>query len=100
MYAGEIIEQGTIEEIYDRSRVHHPYTVGLFGSIPDLTHDVDRLSPIFGLMPDPRDLPTGCKFHPRCQHCMEICKRESHNTRLVGTHMIRCHKYDSLQGDG
>ena len=73
MYAGEIIEYGSVEDIFG-DRPHHPYTVGLFGSIPDLTVDTDRLKPIAGLMPDPTDLPEGCKFHPRCPHCQEQCK--------------------------
>jgi oligopeptide/dipeptide ABC transporter ATP-binding protein len=73
MYAGEIIESGTVEDIFT-DRPHHPYTVGLFGSIPNLEEETERLSPINGLMPDPTDLPKGCNFSPRCPHCMDICK--------------------------
>ena len=68
MYAGEIVEFGTLEDIFDPEKKHHPYTVGLFGSIPNLTMDAERLSPIPGLMPDPTDLPAGCSFGPRCPH--------------------------------
>ena len=57
MYAGEIVEQGTLEDIFDTERPHHPYTIGLFGSIPNLEVKTDRLHPIDGLMPDPTDLP-------------------------------------------
>jgi len=63
MYAGEIIESGTVEDIFT-DRPHHPYTVGLFGSIPNLEEETERLSPINGLMPDPTDLPKGCSFSP------------------------------------
>ena len=75
MYAGEIVEYGTLEQIFDRSRPHHPYTVGLFGSIPDLSSSKKRLEPIYGMTPDPSDLPEGCYFSPRCTQCMEICKK-------------------------
>ena len=92
MYAGEIIESGTLDDIYNSDQ-HHPYTVGLFGAIPDLTTDTDRLSPIPGLMPDPSNLPTGCSFHPRCSHCMEQCKTVQPADVYMGTHQIKCHLY-------
>lgn len=92
MYAGEIIEIGTVEDIFESSN-HHPYTLGLFGSIPDLTKPTERLNPIRGLMPDPTNLPTGCKFHPRCDKCMEICKTHEPENAEMGTHMIKCHLY-------
>lgn len=90
MYAGEIIESGTVEDIFNSS-IRHPYTEGLFGSIPDLTKKTKRLSPIEGLMPDPANLPTGCKFHDRCPKCMELCKTGVVPVVNDGTHMIRCH---------
>ncbi len=65
MYAGEIIEIGTLEDIFEGDN-HHPYTVGLFNSIPDMTKVTRRLKPIAGLMPDPTSLPEGCPFAPRC----------------------------------
>ena len=92
MYAGEIIEYGTVEDIY-KSKERHPYTEGLFGSIPDLKVESRRLHPINGLMPDPTDLPTGCKFHPRCPKCMEICKKQCPPQVVDGTHMIQCHLF-------
>ena len=75
MYAGEIIESGTAEDIYEATE-HHPYTVGLFGSIPDMDSKAKRLNPIPGLMPDPTCLPAGCPFAPRCPKCMDICKEK------------------------
>ena len=92
MYAGEIIEVGTVEDLYESSD-HHPYTVGLFASVPSLSEECDRLRPIGGLMPDPTDLPPGCKFHPRCPHCMEICKKQPPGEWRRDTHAIRCHLY-------
>lgn len=92
MYAGEIIEIGTVEDIFEYKN-HHPYTVGLFGSIPDMTKVTRRLSPIEGLMPDPTNLPDGCKFHTRCPKCMDICKTVSPENSLSGTHMIKCHLF-------
>ncbi len=93
MYAGEIIEAGTVEDIFE-SAFRHPYTVGLFGSVPDLDVDESRLRPINGLMPDPTALPKGCKFHPRCAQCMDICKTQSPEAYCpTETHSIRCHLF-------
>ena len=89
MYAGEIVEYGKLEHIFRNAL--HPYTLGLFGSIPSLTKDVDRLSPIQGLMPDPANLPTGCKFHTRCtQLCDECSKVEPALVEIEPGHFVRC----------
>ena len=72
VYAGEIIEYGSKEEIYDHPS--HPYTIGLFGAIPNLESDVRRLANIEGLPPDPSNLPTGCSFAPRCPYATEECR--------------------------
>jgi len=90
MYAGEIVEIGTVDNIFNASR-HHPYTNGLFGSIPNLKVDTPRLSPIAGLMPDPTNLPKGCKFSPRCPKCMDICKEKPPVYFEDGGHKILCH---------
>lgn len=92
MYAGEIIESGTVEDIIEGNR-HHPYTVGLFGSIPDLTKKTRRLSPIDGIMPDPSQLPVGCKFSERCPKCMDQCKTIVPERVGNVTHMIKCHLF-------
>ena len=92
MYAGELIEKGTAVDIFEGKR-HHPYTMGLFGSIPDMLVESRRLSPIEGLMPDPTDLPPGCKFHPRCKFCMEICLKQIPKVYQSGEHAIMCHLY-------
>lgn len=97
MYAGSIIESGTAEEIF-LNESHHPYTIGLFGSIPDLKKETRRLSPIDGLMPDPMDLPQGCVFHPRCPKCMEVCRTQvPENISLGGDHLIRCHLFKEVK---
>ena len=91
IYAGEIVEWGSLEEIYDHPT--HPYTIGLFGAIPDLNSKVRRLSPIEGLPPDPTDLPQGCYFAPRCPHATDRC-RAKHPTlqHLGGSHYCLCDK--------
>jgi peptide/nickel transport system ATP-binding protein len=89
MYAGEIIEYGTLERIFHNPK--HPYTLGLFGSIPSLDKDEDRLKPIDGLMPDPTDLPKGCKFHERCDHaCPECAACEQSLVEIEPGHRVRC----------
>ena len=95
MYAGEILENGTIEEIFGEFR-HHPYTTGLFGSIPNLSQSTRRLSPIDGLMPDPTNLPSGCPFHPRCPRCEDICREKKPQPFYEGSHMVCCHLMESL----
>lgn len=92
MYAGEIIEEGTVEDIFEGDK-HHPYTIGLFGSIPDMTKDTDRLTPIFGLMPDPANLPKGCKFNTRCPHVCEECRNIEPEVYENNGHKIRCHMF-------
>jgi len=92
MYAGEVIEHGTVEDIFEGER-HHPYTIGLFGSIPDMTKKTERLNPIEGLMPDPSSVPPGCRFSERCPHRMDICSTDSPEVIIRGTHQIKCHLF-------
>ena len=90
MYCGQIMEYGTLREIYKDPR--HPYTLGLFGSIPDLETETPRLKPIPGMVPDPSNLPKGCPFQNRCGRAQEICKAENPAVRhLEGEHTVRCH---------
>lgn len=95
MYAGEIIEYGTVEDIFTGDH-HHPYTVGLFGSIPSLDGEEERLHPIDGMMPDPTNLPEGCAFSPRCPHCTENCKQIHPQEYADGTHRIRCLLFEDM----
>ena len=73
VYAGEIVETGSAEDIFDRPA--HPYTTGLFNALPSLADDQTRLTPIHGLVPDPTALPKGCKFHTRCPYASEACEK-------------------------
>ena len=89
VYAGEIVEYGTVEDIFDRPK--HPYTIGLFESIPSLTKDVDRLKPVQGQTVDPNDLPEYCSFYDRCSKCMEKCKGcDPVLTEVTSGHFVKC----------
>lgn len=93
MYAGEIIESGTVEDVFQKID-NHPYTVGLFNCIPKLDSTEKRLTPIEGFMVDPTDLPTGCKFHDRCPYATERCGSELPKGYKKGTHEIKCFRYE------
>jgi peptide/nickel transport system ATP-binding protein len=97
MYAGEIVEYGSFDDFFNQSERRHPYTQGLFESIPNIFDDKARLKPIEGLMPDPTNLPTGCKFHPRCPACMEICKHTPPPANQFGSHLIQCHLFNKVE---
>jgi peptide/nickel transport system ATP-binding protein len=89
IYAGEIVEIGTSDEVFDKKS--HPYTNGLFDSIPHLHNEGVRLKPIPGLMPNPAALPPGCNFSPRCPHCTEECKTSQIGlTEVSPGHLVRC----------
>ena len=88
MYAGQIVEKGTVREVYLHPK--HPYTRGLFDSIPKLDDDATELIPIEGSISNAADLPSGCHFHPRCRYCQEICKKEQPPQRGDG-HKFMCH---------
>ena len=92
MYAGELIETGTLEDIFVEKE-HHPYTMGLFGAIPNLGGESKRLHPIAGIMPDPTELPVGCNFQERCPYVMSICLDTNPEPYVNGTHSIACHLF-------
>lgn len=94
MYAGEIVECGTLDEVYNNTK--HPYTVGLFGSIPSLTVKTRRLKPIEGMMPDPSNLPEGCSFAPRCPYRTKECEaRKPKDLEITPGHVVRCLRYEN-----
>lgn len=96
IYAGEIVEVGSIEEIFENAK--HPYTIGLFNSIPQLDDDRERLEAIDGLMPDPSALPAGCKFAPRCKHRRDQCEMQEWNLYDVAAdHKVRCIMYQPAE---
>ena len=92
MYAGEIMEYGTVEHIFNETA--HPYTKGLFQSIPTLTEKVHRLQSIPGQVFDPQDRPDGCVFAPRCPYATDECRKGVIPvTDLGGGHQMRCIHY-------
>lgn len=91
MYAGRIVEKADASSLY--ARPSHPYTQGLFNSIPDLTCNADRLNTISGLPPDPTNLPPGCCFAPRCEFADELCNSTGpKGTEIAPGHFVACHK--------
>jgi len=93
VYGGHVIEHGSLEDVFNYTR--HPYTEGLFRSLPDLDNRTAKLRPIKGLMPDPTNLPEGCVFYPRCDYAMEICKTvKPKRVYRNETHYVECHLYD------
>lgn len=97
VYAGQIVECGSVEQVFRYKA--HPYTRGLFGSIPKLSGDVERLHSIDGMPPDPTDLPKGCYFSPRCKYCTEACKTavDIPLSDIGGGHLCRCLRADFLR---
>lgn len=94
VYAGRIVERGTADDVFNRMR--HPYTEGLFESLPNLKKKGEKLYSIQGLMPDPSNLPAGCAFAPRCPYATEICSQtvpELLPVEASETHAVACHAY-------
>ena len=95
MYAGRIIEVGTADDIFNHTM--HPYTEGLFDSLPNLKERGEELIPIKGLMPDPTNLPPGCAFAPRCPYAVDACSEKIPTlTPTVGSaeHRVACTRYE------
>ena len=74
MYAGKVVEEASVYDIFRDPK--HPYTEGLLNSIPKLDEPKKRLKPIDGVVPNPLEMPEGCRFHPRCPYAMDICKEK------------------------
>lgn len=92
IYGGAVVEYAPIQKLFENTK--HPYTVGLFQSIPSLDEDVERLNVIAGNPPDPTHLPSGCPFYPRCAHSMEICRQQMPPAiKVEEEHMVNCWKY-------
>ena len=100
VYAGQVVEFGSIEQVF--ANKVHPYTRGLFGSIPKLTGDVERLHSIDGMPPDPTDLPQGCYFSPRCKYAQACCAARGvvPMVDVGGGHLCRCRRALELAGEG
>ena len=92
IYAGTVVEHGSLEDVFNHPR--HPYTEGLFNSLPDMENPDAKLKPIKGLMPDPSNLPAGCAFCPRCEYAMPVCETEKPSKSYrCGEHYVLCHLY-------
>ena len=93
MYAGKIVEQGTLEEVFDQTK--HPYTEGLFNSLPNMKDRTAKLTPIKGLIPDPTVQYPGCVFAERCPYASEKCTKAYPEEKWFSdTHMVACCAYD------
>ena len=93
MYAGRIVEQGTLEDVFNHTL--HPYTEGLFNSLPNINNRTAMLKPIKGLMPDPTNLPKGCAFAPRCDYATPACfERQPQLQQASPTHQFACLAYE------
>ena len=93
IYAGEIVEFGTLRQVY--KNILHPYTEGLFGSVPSLDTTSTRLNAIDGMMPDPTLLPKGCKFADRCKFAGKRClEKDPELITLSDGHKVRCFRYE------
>jgi oligopeptide/dipeptide ABC transporter ATP-binding protein len=90
MYAGKVVEYADVHTLYGEPR--HPYTVGLFHSLPALAGKKERLRVIPGVVPSPLDFPSGCRFRNRCEHADRRCAAEEPRLRRVGGgHTVACH---------
>ncbi len=99
MYAGKIVERGTVLEIFDNPL--HPYTKGLMACLPSLNSEEAELPHIPGTMPSLVDPPTGCLFHPRCREAFASCdKEEPPEYEVSNTHSVACHLYSSHPARG
>ena len=98
MYAGQIVEYASVEKVYNNPS--HPYTNGLFNSIPKLDTEEEWLEEIHGLPPEPTEQIEGCAFSPRCPNCMEICKHKKPGiTHIDEEHYVRCFLYEKEEGE-
>lgn len=100
MYAGRIVEEGAVAQIYNRPA--HPYTRALLDARPILGHDVQELLPsIPGAPPNLSAIPNGCPFHPRCRYTRDTCRSELPQPRSVDERSVACHyAEDVLDANG
>lgn len=96
MYAAKIVEVGNIEEIFYRSR--HPYTIGLINATPSIVGDLSNKQPIPGDPPGLLNPPSGCRFYPRCELAVSICKEEEPELLNIGDdHLTACHRWEEVE---
>ncbi|MED4203301.1 ABC transporter ATP-binding protein [Neobacillus mesonae] len=88
MYAGRIVEEASAVELFENPK--HPYTKGLMESAPKIGAKKDRLNSITGTVPNPNNMPKGCKFAPRCPVAMAVCHEKEPELMGAGNHSARC----------
>ncbi len=91
MYAGVVVEKADVKDLF--AKPLHPYTQGLLTSMPRLDQEQEKLNVIPGAVPNPLNLPSGCRFHTRCQQCMEICRQEEPPIFKDNGREVRCWLY-------
>ena len=95
MYAGKVVESAPVEELFEKPK--HPYTIGLFRSLPRLEKDSDRLEVIEGNVPNPLQFPSGCKFRPRCAFATDECAQvEPQLSEAAENHQVSCHHWSEI----
>jgi peptide/nickel transport system ATP-binding protein len=94
MYAGKIVESAPVEALFDRPK--HPYTHGLFRSLPTLGERKEQLAVIPGAVPSPLDFPSGCRFRTRCWMAQEVCKEEPLLREIEAKHLAACHFAETI----
>lgn len=98
MYAGKIVEEGSVFQIFEEPK--HPYTRGLLKSMPSLGKKQERLESIQGVVPNPLNMPKGCRFAPRCSRAMDICKVSEPDITVLGEERtVRCFLYNKEGGE-
>jgi len=93
MYAGNVVEYADKRALFTNPR--HPYTIGLFNSIPDIDGEQEELQVIKGQMPDPTNLPSGCAFHPRCSEALPRCSQSiPRRIEVDQGHQVSCFLFE------
>jgi peptide/nickel transport system permease protein len=99
MYAGQVVEEASVEDLF--AHPQHPYTEGLLAAIPQVAEHDERLMAIPGVVPDPTEMPKGCRFHPRCPYAIPECSNVPVELRVAGEqHRARCIRLDELSLKG
>jgi oligopeptide/dipeptide ABC transporter ATP-binding protein len=89
MYAGKVVEKADVVTVFKNPT--HPYTIGLLGSIPKLHATSNRLQVIRGVVPNPANMPRGCRFYPRCDRVRQVCReKEPPLVAISRGHLVRC----------
>ncbi len=96
MYAGKVVEYAPVTELFENPR--HPYTVGLFRSLPRVGEEKEELEVIQGNVPNPLEFPTGCKFWPRCPHANDHCRAEEPILEQINDeHTVACWRISEIE---